>query len=393
MDNVLLDTFCKKGSDLDEFYALIASMDARTRFVRLKSGDLQLLSIVSDSDTHIYCHRLMPDTEQSFDSIKTLRKLDKAKLRAKGVSDELMREIVSTGLLFYNGQSIMLTSPNIMSGLWAFGVKGSFLDTPCLARDMVIARQFSTDKECTLVTREAASTKKAFAILGGRFNGLPQSIILDIIDVIEDTGEMGQRICREWQINNFTSSVHVEFPQKGEELRTIYGIADELIPGILISSSDTGDSSVRVRGTWRWGDSVSLHGEVKRKHIGKVTAEDMLEHIQAEIFGKYPVFLEKLCELTCKPITEATLTRTQNKKAVEEALKQAFKEVGIIKAVGIKNEIALYDKMSRCIDGAMNYTAYDIALMVLQLPEKAKNLTDSAAELLQVAIGRVPNIL
>ena len=55
-----------------------------------------------------------------------------------------------------------------------------------------------------------------------------------------------------------------------------------MIPGVLLSTSDTGDSSFKVSGTWRveGSDAIVVNGEVRKKHTGDMDLSEVMEEIK-----------------------------------------------------------------------------------------------------------------
>ena len=174
-----------------------------------------------------------------------------------------------------------------------------------------------------------------------------------------------------------------------------------MIPGILMTTSDTGDSSFKVCGTWRVDGTNSLvvHSDVKRKHIGDINTEKILEDITNKIFAEYARLPEALCNLMAHDVTDASwdLTTTAGLKAnyaeIESTLKAAFNRLGIVKAIGKKMEKKLREAMMNEFDVSIRYTAYDIAMSILSLPERAVFMDkDKDISELQKACANAPFI-
>jgi HKD family nuclease len=282
-----------------------------------------------------------------------------------------------------------------------FGLSGEFLLTPKLARDLMVADRFKMDLGVTAIVRSTSDNKakKIFTILSDKYTHINQLVLFDIIKQIEDAGEMGECKCFRWEISNFFTKLYVEFPKKAEELSGLYGLSREMIPGIMITTSDTGDASFAVRGTWRAEGSNSLivNSEVKRKHIGDIDIVKIIDDISKDIFAEYAKLPEALCELMAKDVTDpAWDLKTSagikaNQTEIENTFKTVFKRIGVVKAIGKKTEKILRQAMMDEIDPSIRYTAYDICMLIMSLPERVVFMDKNKdIALLQKACGQAP---
>jgi hypothetical protein len=375
-ENFLLETFSAKGNDLKELKSLVDEITQKTHLVRLDSRDLVPLSYICENEGRMEFYSLDPenlyvDTDKNLENHRQY--LAKKKVLEKGDFDPLLEELQNSTKLFIHDKvckKTYFTSFNIMDTMDRFGVNGPFLLEPNVVRDTVIAQRFGKGIPCTLVTKEFKGIKKVFSILSGKYTLVDQKFIFDVIENLETSGELGAPKCKEWEVTHFLTSVLVEFPEKAEELRTHYGMKEKFIPGIWIGTSDTGDSSVKVRGTWRYGSSLLFSDEVRRKHIGNIDCNDILKEVRTHIFDKYTVLPEALCDLMMKDIT--TPTSTENAEKIKNVFKSVFKQLGFVKIIGRKNVDNLLKILEDEFDETIAYTAYDLALAVMTLPERVK---------------------
>lgn len=434
-ENTLLDTFSETGNTLDGLKEVIKELTDHTHFMKWRSADIELLSFrnrmkieaekkdktgntVLGNDgkpkmekvpvvtSYLLTPHHLPEPEESLAGhVKAYRE--------KSVkTPELLTEWteqVKLALIFNNNaaslnepkRSFYFASQNALQTMDRFGMQGEFLLNPTINRDRLIAQQFEQDLGVTVIAREINGTRKIFSILSDKYTHINQDILFEIVKKIETDSDMGEAKCYQWTVNNFFTKLYIEFPKKAKELSVLYGLKREMIPGILMTTSDTGDSSFKVRGTWRLegSDSLVINSEIKRKHIGEIKADEVIEEITEQIFAEYAKLPEALCNLMAHDITDPSwdLTTTAGLKAnqaeIENVLKTAFKRLGIVKAIGKKMEKKLREAMLNEFDVSIHYTAYDIAMSILGLPERAVFMDkDKDISQLQKACGNAPFI-
>lgn len=413
-ENALLDSFEVTGSSLDDLKEVTTVLTKNTQFMKWHSADIELLSFMdkrvierdkTDEKGNPVLDRkgnvkkeqipcvtnfvLTPGKLPTSNPSVPMDTLLKSYRESSVKTPELLREWtenVKLAVVFNDNTAVnktkrfYLTSANALQTMDRFGMAGDFLLTPCIERDMMIAKQFEKDLGVTVISRSCNGTKKIFSILSDKYTHINQDILFDIVKEIETVGDMGEAKCYKWTVNNFFTKLYIEFPQKAKELSVLYGLKREMIPGILMTTSDTGDSSFKVKGTWRIEGSNSLvvNTEVKRKHIGEINKENVIDDISNQIFAEYAKLPEALCNLMAHDVTDPSwdLSTTAGLKAnqaeLENVIKTAFKRLGIVKAIGKKTEKKLREALVDEMDVSIHYTAYDIAMLILGLPERVE---------------------
>lgn len=396
MKDFLLDDFCDEGTSLTELKNLLDKIEKQTAFLKVNSKDIQLLSYFDSNEEKLFFYKFNP--QDKFGTARSVS-LSKSQILNKGDFGKYITEIEQDSkLMFYDGYKSYLVSNTFTKTLDAFGLKGAFLSEPCHERDQMIAKRFGIARECTIVMKNDKGTRKAFAVLGNKYTHIPQSILLDIVQQLKDTGIMGTPTCRRWEVNHFYTSIYIEFPDKAEEFQILYGLEKKFVPGLLLTTSDTGDSSLSIRSTWRINNSVSLHREIKHKHMGKVNPKDILEECEKTIFSEYTKLPEALCDLMSVDITNSTWDLTKkkglraNEEAIRNTIKSAFKQLGVVKAIGKKAEMSLYEQLCGEFDPAISFTAYDIAVTLLGMGDRVEGLSKTAQSELSKAMAKAPYI-
>lgn len=415
--NTLMDTFVMVGNDLNELRETIETMNKHTDFVKMKSGDIHLLSLIGEGIQSIKKEGGTPEDKEVIQSLYLvpgalptahldlpLNDVIKAYLKpdtAMGLLDEWVDK-TKLAIIYNDGKkSFYFTSGSALQTMDRFGISGDCLLTPCIERDLLIAKRFEKDLGVTAIVRrsEDGRFKKIFSILSEKYAHIDQTVLFDIIKQIEDAGEMGECKCFRWEVSNFFTKLYVEFPKKAEELSGLYGLKREMIPGIMITTSDTGDASFAVKGTWRATGSNSLvvNSEVKRKHVGDVDITKIIDDMSKEIFAEYAKLPEAMCNLMMHDVTDpAWDLKTSagikaNQAEIENTLKTVFKRLGIVKAIGKKTEKVLRQAMMDEIDPSLRYTAYDMCMLIMSLPERVVFMDKNKdISMLQKACGQAP---
>lgn len=421
----LTDDYIVTGNDYGEFKDKLNEISKTIRYKVVNSADIALLSHrgtdatdvdrffrLSASNIDVFENLICKVLEENkinlpghhtknADSIfaKSNVCLQKEALLKKGDFENVLNEMrTDNHLMIEVNDEPMFTSKSLLTTLDRFGLKGSFLVRPSLTRDMAVMAEFvEQEKPVTLIYRKAeGGIKKVFSILSDKYQPIDQNVIIDIIDDIADDGSLGKPVCKEWEIGHFFTRIYLDFPEKARDIKNHYGKTEKFIPGICIMSSDTGDCSLKVLGTFRVGNSLTVQDEVLHKHIGDIDVKSIIKAVDERIFSEYAKLPEKLCDLMLIDIGDATadLSSEENQKVniqiYREVVTNAFKELGILKAVGVKARNILLEKMIFEAAEDIHYTAYDICVELMRLPQRVSGL--ASLPQLQKAVGRAPYI-
>lgn len=404
----LLDNWSESGKDIDDFHKAVKDMSDSTYVSIVRAGDLTLFSKAnSDTSGNLNVYILDPNDIWEIGSSGDLS------LKRGKFSREAF-EKANAGLLVdeYEKKTKLLLKTEDGKTLFTslnfcptFGLRtqmgGDATLTPSIGRDIHFAERLKANEmeEVSLIIRRAGAIRKTFAALSGTYAYEPQTLMSDTLKRVESSGTLGKMECHHWTLNNQIGEIFVEFPEKAAEITAIYDLEDELVPGLYIAKSDVGECSITIRATWRIGSSIIILDELKRKHSGKIDVEKILEDVDKIVFSKYTKLPERLCELMTTNITEPSWKKSlstskfesANKKAVNAAIKTVFKQIGLVEATTKKIEKQLYEALCDEIDPSISYTAYDIAMMIMQLPErKILGLSKAYIDPLAKACGKAP---
>lgn len=411
-EEFILDDFYKTGNNINEFESLINEIRENTKYVKCDSSELCLLSYVKKENRkgEIGFYELDPENLVSPTTAdineycryvaSRYRRLAESKIMAKGNFAGLIKELKNdTKLVIYiKPNDVYFTSQNIMAMMDRFDMAKGFLKKPSFERDSVIAKQFAEGKKCAMCVKSIKGVKKIFSLSSDKYAELDQHVLVDIYKNLSESGRMGTPKCHHWEITHYKTSIFVEFPDEAKKVSCVHGKTETLVPGIWMATSDTSNCSLKIRGTWRKGDSITFFQEIKRKHIGEIKVEDVLKEVEETIFSEYTKLPTTLISLMEKDITDPALDltlkkdMTKNEAALIATVKGVFKQLGVVKIIGYKRMKALLENICDEFDTSIYYTAYDIAIMMLGLVERISGLNPSLKEDLQKACGRAPYI-
>lgn len=366
-DIQLHDSFELRGTKCNEFFDALESMDKITSYDTFSSEDIELLSVDKEktTDTELYVtHHVGGATPKN-------RLLNIEKLREKGASDELIAEAINGNRLFMRiNNKLYFTSDALFDTLSSrLDLKGGRLRTPSKGRDAyVIETMKEVPFRTRIMFRKDAKIKKVFSAFSNRYAAIPQRILKTVISNISDNG-LDRYVCKEWLVTHSISEIYLEFPEKAKDFSTLYGLPNEVVPGLYLATSDTGNCSITARETWTVNGVRCFKNSFKREHKGKVDSLQILEEIDKNIFSNYTLVPEKLCELQMIEI-----------KDVKETYKSIFEQIGVVAAVKKDIKKKLYEELCAEIDPALTYTAYDIAVTIMCLPGRCHGLSPSAQD-------------
>lgn len=423
----LLDTYERKGTDLTVLKSLLTEMDKHSYAITVPYRNIEIYHVMSSINEQKPDGTLVKvpvNTKEEIFETKQIRAyvfkpgdlftyssagyvaLKRAKINIKNIiahpeADAIIDEILATKTLIRIGKCFCLTSDTLDTTLYQrVDMKGKAFTEHSFIRNLHVADLLDKDESATAIVRGDKGVYKLYSLLSSKFCYISQKLVSQIVEEIDPMHTMGKPVCNHWTLNNSYADVFVEFPEKAEELRKTYGISKDLVPGILISKSDIGFCAITIKGTWRYKNSISVFETVSKKHSGKFDVCDIIDDAKKKIFGKYTVLPERLCELMLinitDPVWKTTLkvddARDLNKTACVDYLKKIFKEINLQGILQQKNTKMILEELSANIDPDMNYTAYDICMMVMELPSRVGNLNKLYSDMLMEAVSKAPYV-
>lgn len=383
MTNQLHDTYSLKGTSMEKFFEEIERMDNITHYETIPSGVINLLSVDSENTTS---ERAMV-YQYSANEPRKVRNVNIEKLNKQGADKDLINETINDSkLLLLIGKRLFFTSESMLKTLSSrVNIAGERFYTPTHARNAYIAETMRDKPFNTkLMYRiDDNGVKKVFALFSQRYAVVPQVILKSIIENFtnDESGDesLGKCSCINWEVTNFKSGIYVEFPEKAKDMAKLYGLPDEIIPGLYLATSDVGECSVTAQETWRIKNSLSLGKTYKRVHKGSIDSLSVLSEIKRNIFETYTEVPERLCELLTKEVSDP-----------KKAFKMFFEQHNMSEKVGKDISEKLLSELSAEINPSLSYTAYDIATTIMELPARCSGLCETTMQKLQNVASQAP---
>jgi hypothetical protein len=368
----------------------------------MKSSDIKVLSKSDITTEKVSVYYLDPEnvfkyTKDGTPYIDTksldIKKLSGTPEMMKEFSDNTKTLVLVDGVLYFVSNNLW----NTLS--MRSGVAGPSMYEPSLARDIHVANRLNNPTTLKAMVRTEAGRPKIFSVMSDRFKYVPNTCLGTIIDELDDK-TLGKMNCKKWEISQALSEIYVEFPDKADELCALYGIEDELVPGLYLAKSDIGECSVTVRGTWRKGNSISVESEIRRRNTKNLDINKVIDDVKDEVFAKYTRLPDALCSLMMIDITDSSLRATTKAEELEEANKEiiaevfdnVFEKIDLQGAIGKRRVTDIKKQLLESLDLTIDYTAYDICMLVMDLPEYLVGIPKSDVMPLQIACGKAPYV-
>lgn len=411
----LADEYSIVGNTFAEFKTAITEMEKNLHFYKTNSEDITILSLKEIKENVLIFYGFNPSKKiiSEFPQLPLEAFEYEYYIESPEEKELLLKELQINKLCLYDNLRglFFFTSDHIKNDMVLIGMGGSAMTEPSVERDMLLARLFRTNRKFTLVVKEDDfENKKIFGVRSGRYKPLSQHVLLDIVNELNKDKSMGETECRNWEINHFLTNLDVEFPDKANEVLSLEvesgkanskKLSDFLttppVPGLRLITSDTGDSSVQVMGTWRIGNSRIITDIVATRHSKKAEIETIIEDCRKTIFSGFRMLPEKLCELTMLNITNPRWDlsseegESENRNAICAVIDSVFNQLKIEKAIGKKRCKVLYDLFTETLDYTLPFTGYDVAMMILDIPARIQNLDKATLERLEKCIGNIIN--
>lgn len=356
----LLDSWCESGTnDKKKLYSVLEQLSKSTYVMSGRTDNLQFFThheTKSNTELTGYLHNKK--------GTKTVKIPNGSLLPG---CDVLLREMENgVRMMFFLGNRMFFTTPKVFKTLSqrAGSACGDFVtrteEKVRFHRDAGYAAYMAVAPcDCKIVYRKQDGAAKVFAVFANSYQLLPQyPIIKQIIEELEK--EMGESDLVFYSVDNFNTEIYIDFPKKAKDFANVYSLPDEVIPGIRIHLSDTGESSVIINGTVRYKRSCTYipDAEYKREHTKNASLDVILAGVDQKVFCEYTKIPEQMVKLLGIDIPDP-------KSCIEHVLRYT----GIAKIIGKKAERSMLITLTSRINASLPYTAYDIAGLFLEISE------------------------
>ena len=403
MEVKLHKNFEATGNTWEGFEDAILSIDNATSLISCRSEDLSMAAILDDyEDAQEAATMFLTDCEsKSFDDTAdywqqkitkysrkdcwlffymspqnrtAFRSIDKEYFRKRDFSKELIAELsTQSKMLIINDEKFYAVSPLAFTTLLRrAGLGGDTMNSPCLGRVLEIFKslQWRNVQDVSIIARHSGNANMILAVHSDKYCYMPQTILCDIYHEI--AANLGNPKCDKWVVNHEISCCYVNFPEVGEDFAATYDLPNSVVPGIYFGTSDSGDSSLTIRGYWKVNGHI-LGGECyKRSHRGEIDVADFVTSVGNKFFAQYNKVPERLCELLKIKVHNPSAT-----------IKRVLKEIGMVNVLGKKKSDMLWNALSDEFVRGGDYTAYHIAMAIASLPERCYGISRTYIEKLE----------
>lgn len=385
MERINRDTHEVSGTDLEGFKEAVKKMSAITHCRRINAKDLAFIHytgkehngqyVISDlsrtalkrpSQTISGLSPSYTDEEAMRENKTTTRLL--AIAEAKDGSEDLLH-ISSYGL------------PSLLQSIYLSG-EAAF-DNNSYYRNAFLASVFYQKKAeagLSLITRKTCDNDEKIYYVGlSRYRYVPQAdLLIPVLDRIAKDAVLGTMDVVSWSVDHALSQIYLEFPDAAKEIAESYKLPHEAMPGLMLQTSDIGRSSFIAQATMRINNHLVRLETVSVSHNNKKGVDvdeyinEFVDKVDTELFANIKKIPEQLCELMTMSISPAVIAtdddRENNYIAVTDILKESINKT-FKKFSGSKKKV-IFESLSEEIISCMSYTAYDIAEMIMAVPDR-----------------------
>ena len=403
----LMEDWEKSGTDLKQFRALVEEMARATSCKCIKTAGLRIYSLAQESVMvkGNEAYRVYVLGNDSGERLMGLITGDSKGFRYGFIQKDKCNQVLAdrcfkeVGFLLADESKIpfYVADEAIHSIGIRLGLTGGLLLKPSLERDLLLQKGFNeADKSVKLMYRSLPNPStgnvdtKLFYMASDKYLPIPLTIIPDVIDMITQDAALGKTECRYWHVTQTFAEAYLEFPDAASDFQEIgkaHGreISSEIIPGLYLCSSDTGDSSVIVRSTFREGRSkyYVVENEYQKVHIGakrgqtdikSATVADMMAAIDTKMFAQVRKLPDALAKKIAIDIGDSDLSTTDgqaaNYDAIAAAIEHGMEALKLQDILGKRRASQLVALMAAEFDPAIRCTEYDIAMSFLTLSDR-----------------------
>lgn len=381
----LEDDWFESGSDLDEFKALISEVDRRTFVFPVNMNSIDLLTPIEINENTVrFATPLLNKSAGGYDVLC----FNTEKAIKTGTPPRLIEEMKrKTKLMLKYNEAFYFASVGLTRDLGArAGLAGDGLYESTLERNTYFASRYKrTGCDATAVIRQDNYTSKVFGLASPQYAHVKQKILYEFLQQIEP--ELGPAECVRWRVDHNLTWLLVRFPEKAADIAATYGFSGiELpTPGLLLETSDTGCCSLTVSSVWympRGKDFVKAESH-SRKHYGQVSPADFKSDVSSKVWATYTLLPERLCDL-------ALISVSTPRDLIEKIFEHKIGRQTLYDIVGKRDAKGIIEAVCVEFNPTTSYTAYDIVMSLMLLPERIFDPGKNRQDELRKAVYRIP---
>ena len=333
--NYLLDKYKERGKALNSYRNCAELIDANTKVLDVESNELRVLQYLKTNYKEMSAFNTITLLEvdnsdwYTIDDIQKSMKTHKINESAFRGSEDVVRELVSKRTMLYlrnyDNPRILFLSDKICKTypeLAYTSLDGELLEYNDIKKAIALSLDLCmNDFQTKIVVRVNSHCEKVFAMFEPRYERTPFINLYDIAKNIPDIQKVN------WEITNKGALLHIE-------LAEVKGI----IPGILLTTSDTGYyqnkliPTIRMAGAKEYftfkGDGFNeinentikkiVENSIKRSISYAEAVKEWIEGIDDTIYANFEDF-EKDMKIALK---QFNILRNLGKKKYERMIKE-----------------------------------------------------------------------
>lgn len=377
----LNDNYTAQGTDIQEAMAAFKDFKDSTKVSEVQMNKVVLMHVVRNAENR----QLIPlnpgrPFKKNLKSVSARAiQYDREAFINDGWEPEILAEAENSGMFVKIGKKIYPVSNMAYTSLAnRAGISGPAATKDSLAKNMLIAENLDSNDKISLVKRTDATKEKVFAFMSGDYGYIRQDIITEIIQkLMIDYYGLGKAECKGWIATHSLSRIFIDFPEKTTTSVTRTGKSIEFVPGIMMETSDVGDSSFRIISYSRINGSVVYSQyRYEKVHLGKIDVAKIVTYVQDNILPNITIFprlAEKLLEKSAY-ISLGVDNEIKHERGLD-LFRAVMEFTGLDKALGKRRMKKAEDMyLTKMQKADMNYpmgddiiTAFDLLTFILSL--------------------------
>lgn len=335
------DNWYAEGTSKELFLSELNEMAEKTALEEARIADINILSCLRKDNTgrcpqYHFVHLDMESVCKAENAQKMFDRkvLPAATKEAMDILDDIQN---GTGMLINFPQlgPFVFSRHALFDFAKMLGLNGDALKMNCFERDLFFEKccisyasiNNSFNGEIRFIYRKGAGFRKIFSVSKSENEYFP----INNMEILVNTAVIGSEttgagIVRHWEINHKKALIRIEYPELADRLHKDFNLAVKMIPGVEISDSDIGMSSLTIATTMRLEPAqhpvyMAIH---KTKHTKAIEYADLCRYILVNMPSQYEEGIRRFTEEK-DPIAE-----------LKKSAKKMLKDTDLFTAIGSK---------------------------------------------------------
>lgn len=396
----LLDNHFVTGDGEEEFFQYIDEQIHDTNVCKIHNVNMTILSFKRKTQDGKYVFfEINEETLNALNNGVYKEFPLKVFVPKSDVERDLFEETrIYTGMMIlYQGYVFFLSRGALGQLPEKAGIRGPHVLCKSFARDLFIAdglfnptKRLGEDAMSILVYRtteiNGIKIRKIFAVMGKKY--VPSSLkgVKNIVMDLLKRKSFGKAKIVGWRFTQDYTTVRIEFPEYADKIASKANVTlpngDRMIPGLMITDSDSGKSSLAIAPTYRMeGQDSFVTLESKMwEHVTELKVKEVWDYIN----NIWPY----------RMIETITALSNKNNIPMKGGVKNVYlnwsKELQLVGAIGKGKEMIVKEKFLENFDVEdENFTEYDVVKFFMSLPGQIE-MPLYASNKLIAACGKAP---